>query len=348
MTLHGIDISHWQSGLQLAKTDAQFAIMKATDGTSYVDATCNGFVNQAKAAGLLWGVYHFWQGSPTAEADHFVDSVAGYVGHGLLVLDFEGAHATSATAAKTWLDRVYARTGVRPLIYMSQSVTRQFDWSAVARDYALWVARYGSSSYGDTGAWKSPVMWQYTDAHPTGGMKVDGDYFYGTADTWRAFATGDATHATDTDEPDDKGDDDMPEETSAGYTADTSTPADGQWRGLKINDDSGDSDYTLLAGPALATGTLSVQVQGKKGIQVLVRSVHSDVKAGADSKIAYTGFPAETFTADGTTQIVLPFTERIHAPAAGWSRKLRFQIKASGGGTLKIVDARARALHWDQ
>lgn len=206
MTLHGIDVSHWQSGLQLAKTDAQFALFKATDGTSYVDATCDGFVNQAKKLGIPWGVYHFWQGNPTAEADHFVDSVAGYIGHGLLVLDFEGAHAVSASAAKTFLDRVYSRTGVRPLIYMSQSVTRQFDWSAVAKNYALWVARYGSSSYGDTGAWKTPVMWQYTDAHKTGGYSVDGDYFYGDKATWTAFATGDQSHTSSSDDEED----DMP------------------------------------------------------------------------------------------------------------------------------------------
>ena len=197
-TLHGIDISHWQAGLQLAKTDAQFALFKATDGTSYVDACCDGFVTQAKRAGLPWGVYHFWQGNPTAEADHFVDSVAGYVGDAMLVLDFEGAHATSPSAAKTWLDRVYDRTGVRPLIYMSQSVTHQFDWTAVAKDYALWVARYGSSSYGDTGAWAAPAMWQYTDAHKTGGYSVDGDYFYGDEAAWAAFASGGNAH-TDND-----------------------------------------------------------------------------------------------------------------------------------------------------
>ena len=50
--MHGIDISHWQTGLKLADTDAEFAMMKATEGTTYVDKTCNEFVNQAKAAGI--------------------------------------------------------------------------------------------------------------------------------------------------------------------------------------------------------------------------------------------------------------------------------------------------------
>ena len=191
-TLEGIDISHWQQGLSIAKADPDFAIMKATDGTTYVDPTCDGFVSQCKSHGALYGVYHFWQGNATAEADWFVKNVKGYIGKGILVLDFEGAHATSASAAKAFLDRVYDKTGVRPLIYMSQSVTRQFDWSAVAKDYALWVARYGSDTYGDTGAWGSPAMWQYTSTGKVSGYSgdVDKDHFYGDREAWAAFATG--------------------------------------------------------------------------------------------------------------------------------------------------------------
>lgn len=191
-TLEGLDISHWQQGLQLAKTGKAFAIMKATDGTGYVDPTCNGFVSQAKKAGMLFGVYHFWQGSGVAEADWFCKNVAGYVGDGVLVLDFEGAHATSATEAKKFLDRVYDKTGIRPLIYMSQSVTNQFNWSSVAKDYGLWVARYGSSSYGSTGAWGAPAMWQYTSTGRVTGYSgdVDLDTFYGDRNAWLAYATG--------------------------------------------------------------------------------------------------------------------------------------------------------------
>lgn len=203
-TLEGIDISHWQQGLSIAKANPDFAIMKATDGTSYVDPTCDGFVSQAKAHGALFGVYHFWQGNATAEADWFIKNVKGYIGQGILVLDFEGAHATSASAAKSFLDRVYDKTGVRPLIYMSQSVTRQFDWSAVSKNYALWVARYGSSSYGDTGAWASPAMWQWTSTGKVNGYSgnVDKDHFYGDAKAWAAFASGSASGGgdhTDTD-----------------------------------------------------------------------------------------------------------------------------------------------------
>lgn len=190
--LEGIDISHYQAGLSIAKADPDFAIMKATDGTWMVDDHCDGFVQQCKKNGTLYGVYHFWQGSPSSEADFFVKNVSGYVGEAVLVLDFEGSQATSVSEAKAWLDRVYDKTGVRPLIYMSQSVTNEFNWSSVSKDYALWVARYGSSSYGSTGAWKAPAMWQYTSSGSVPGYSgnVDKNHFYGDKNAWAAFASG--------------------------------------------------------------------------------------------------------------------------------------------------------------
>lgn len=186
--MHGIDISHYQTGLKLTNTDAEFAIMKATEGTTYVDQTCDGFVNQAKNAGIPWGVYHFAQGGGAAEADHFLTNVEGYIGEGLLVLDWE-THVSNVTAAKAWLDHVYSKTGIRAVIYMSQSVATSYDWSPVAKNHALWVARY-NTHIGSTGAWSGASLWQYTDKHPTGGMNVDADWFYGTRDAWDAIATG--------------------------------------------------------------------------------------------------------------------------------------------------------------
>lgn len=51
MALKGIDISSWQSGLNIAAVPADFVIIKATQGTWMVDKTCDGFYQQCKAAG---------------------------------------------------------------------------------------------------------------------------------------------------------------------------------------------------------------------------------------------------------------------------------------------------------
>lgn len=192
-----------------------------------------------------------------------------------------------------------------------------------------------SDSYGKVCPWNTRIdqiddIWAAAQKYIDGGAAIDTD--------------------TDTDTGDKEEEDEMPTEVSSGYTTDHSVPADSTWRGLQIEPDKDPgSAFTLLTGPGLATGTLALVVQAAKAdTQVLVRTVHSDVKSGSDSKIAYTGFSQETYTSGGTTQIVLPFTEHIHAPAKGWTRHLRFQVKAFGGGELLVADARARALFWKE
>lgn len=54
--LKGIDISNWQGGLDLtALRGVDFAIMKATEGTSFVDPYCDPWVQQADGMDMLWG-----------------------------------------------------------------------------------------------------------------------------------------------------------------------------------------------------------------------------------------------------------------------------------------------------
>ena len=123
--LNGIDISAWQRGINLDTVPADFVIVKATEGLDYVNGDCDRAYQQAKAAGKKLGVYHFADGnsSGTAEADYFVDNIAGYIGEAILVLDWETHAVTCGPGyAKAFLDRVQARTGIKPMIYMSGSV----------------------------------------------------------------------------------------------------------------------------------------------------------------------------------------------------------------------------------
>ena len=187
--MKGIDVSHWQAGLDLAKTDAQFVIIKATEGTTYMDPECDAFYQRAKSLGLPRGVYHFYRGGGSKEADWFLANIAGYVGDAILALDFED-HVTDVKGAKAFLDKVAEATGVKPVIYMSASVKDGADWSAVVgADYGLWLARWGSAP-GSPSPWPALALWQYTDAHDTGGMAVDGDEFYGDHEAWAAYARG--------------------------------------------------------------------------------------------------------------------------------------------------------------
>lgn len=203
--LKGIDISHWQNGF----TDfsaVDFAIFKATEGTNYVDNCCDKFYQQAKKQGKKLGVYHFARpdlNSAEAEANFFVENVKGYVKEAILVLDWEPGRGqiSNVAWAKTWLDKVYSLTGVKPIIYMSQSPENSYDWSSVANsDYGLWVAKYGSNN-GQQGTqptikhWKFYALWQYTSKGRVSGYNgdLDLDVFSGDTSAWDKYAGGSGT-----------------------------------------------------------------------------------------------------------------------------------------------------------
>ena len=105
--------------------------MKASEGVKYVDPTYATNRAQANANGLKVGAYHFAKPGTDVddaiiEADHFVDDgAAGRAGDLLPVLDLEVTGGLSVAKLQTWvkafLDRVYARTGERAMIYTSPS-----------------------------------------------------------------------------------------------------------------------------------------------------------------------------------------------------------------------------------
>ncbi|WP_344250987.1 GH25 family lysozyme, partial [Isoptericola hypogeus] len=273
-------------------------------------------------------------------------------GHGILVLDWEAdAISRGPAAAKNWLDRVYAKTGIRPWIYMSGSVTTEYDWSAVAKDYGLWVARYGSSSYGSTGKFGHPAAWQYTSSGRVSGYSgnVDLDEFYGDRDAWTAYATGDSSSHPDTDHDDttDTGDD-MPSYKHVSTSENATFPADGNWHRLRLSEDG----VSLLRGPALVEGVLSVAVQTPDGSarEVQVRAVQEDALPDVTDKTVHATAAMEVNTSGGTTQIVLPFTQNVGKPDTKGAtyRALRFQILMYGGGKATIGSVAANALYWEK
>lgn len=207
MALKGIDISNWQASINLATVDYDFMIAKATEGVNYVSPSCDKQFQAAKARGKLCGVYHFarnTKNSSDAEANFFVNNIKGYLDKNtVLVLDWEDSNTADVAWAKRWLDKVQQLTGVRPLIYMSESVVNSHDWSSVANaNYGLWVAKYRDNAadydYDMSFAgsrpsvkwWKFYTMWQWSSSGRLSGYagNLDVNEFYGDKNTWLAYA----------------------------------------------------------------------------------------------------------------------------------------------------------------
>ena len=214
--LKGIDISKWQAGINLSALGNQvdFVICKATEGVGYTDKNCDGFYQEAKRLGKKLGVYHFARpdlgNSAVEEADYFIKETKGYHKEAILILDWEpqGNSIANTGWAKGWLDRVYEKTGVKPLIYMSASVVRAYDWSkVVAGDYGLWIANYGSNNgTAQKGVfnnyplryWSFYALWQYTSKGRLSGYNgnLDLNYFSGNKEAWDKYAGGKPSTST--------------------------------------------------------------------------------------------------------------------------------------------------------
>ena len=221
MSMNGIDISNWQKGINVSKVPCDFVITKATQGTSYVNPDCDRAYQQAKKAGKCLGVYHYAGGKdPVAEADFFLANIKGYIGEAILVLDWESNQnskfSQGASWCKKWLDRVYEKTKVRALIYMSKSVCRSYNWDSIAPNHGLWVAQYADNvtDYGyisdpwtdskGYGAWSGPAIFQYTSVGRLSGYSgnLDLNVAYMDRDGWNKYAGGgNATKPSDTQDP---------------------------------------------------------------------------------------------------------------------------------------------------
>lgn len=211
--LRGIDVSHWKNDLNVNAVAADFVIAKATGGTGYVDDFCDTAIQAAIAGGKKFGFYHyrgdgFGYAAPEVEADFFVDNCLNYFGHGIPILDWErggNPNVGDVAWAKAWLDHVFARTGVRPIIYMSLSITQSYDWTPVVQgNYGLWTAAYVDNNTPipnyqmDANRDPNPhwdgnvndVLWQFTSTGRLDGYggNLDCNFFYGTRATWDAYA----------------------------------------------------------------------------------------------------------------------------------------------------------------
>src|SRR5664279_1697953 len=200
--LEGLDVSRWQATINWPLVKAagkQFVVMKATEGTGYVDP--NYAINRAGAmgVGIPMASYHFASPDTSAneavlEADHYV-AVAGLTAGNLLpALDLEQTGGLTPAAlqawVRSWLDEVTAKLGIHPMIYVSPNF-----WTskmanntsiALAGYKVLWIANWGVTSPtvpANNWSGNGYTFWQYTDCGHVAGITtgcVDLDRYNGT------------------------------------------------------------------------------------------------------------------------------------------------------------------------
>jgi lysozyme len=133
-----------------------FVYIKSTEGASVRNPYYLSDYRQARRHGIAVGAYHFF--SPTSDAsrqaNYFLRNSRFAKGDLPPVLDVEptpsqvrkmGGTEAMFSRIRTWLGIVRRRTGVRPILYVSQQFVNKYLPSApdIMRDYMVWIARYG-------------------------------------------------------------------------------------------------------------------------------------------------------------------------------------------------------------
>lgn len=229
--IFGVDISGWQRGIDLKRVNFEgydFCIVKATegpypDGTSFTNPAYTEQMREAKAAGLIVGVYHFLVETPAkAQVDHFlevVESSAGDVAGKIVVVDYE-AYPTAGFShldptmrtLEAFVGELRRRIGAHPIVvYAGQGYWNSPPPNGAIKDLDVttWDAWYqhmnpggGSALYKEARAagmdwgkrWgdQEPMLWQFSQAGKVAGMQIDVDAFQGTREQLLALAGGES------------------------------------------------------------------------------------------------------------------------------------------------------------
>lgn len=199
--VHGVDVSHYQGEIDwnvLAAQDINFAYIKATEGSTYVDEKFADNLRAARQTGLRVGAYHFFSfDSPgITQAANFIETVVAFDGMLPPVVDVEFYGNKEANPPdplevrpqlQAYLDAVEEAYGKRPVIYATYAswelyIKNQFE------DYPLWIRDIWNRP-GNSLDWS---FWQYTNRGRLNGFSGDEPYidlnvFAGTMEEWEQW-----------------------------------------------------------------------------------------------------------------------------------------------------------------
>lgn len=228
MALRGIDVASWQKGLNVSEIDADFIIVKATQGTGYVNPYCAQWVEGALGRGMCVGIYHYISGgNASGEMAHFWQSCKTWNNRVIWCLDWEGEQ-NSAWGNDAYLaiciDEITRLTGKPPIVYASASV---YPYKVVdARNCGRWMAQYAnmsSTGYQDKpwneGAYTCAIR-QYSSTGNIAGYSgaLDLNKFYGDRATWMRYANPQGATPTPTPSPEPEKENDMTDAQAAQLT----------------------------------------------------------------------------------------------------------------------------------
>lgn len=196
---YGIDISSWQADLDPYSVDADFIIIKVSQGTEYENPTWREKADATLNSGKALGLYHYAGGEDVdSEAQYFLSKCSDYVGKAWLCLDWE-SEQNSAFGNSGWCDEfltyIQNKTNTTPLLYGGQYLLSE------CPNWPHWIAQY--PDYSSTGYQEHPwnegaydcEIRQYTSAGNIEGYdgNLDLNKAYITYEQWVQYMGGEIT-----------------------------------------------------------------------------------------------------------------------------------------------------------
>jgi lysozyme len=203
-TVKGMDVAVYDDVTDWAAAKAagiEFAFIRVSDGLDFPDSKFATYWPAARAAGVLRGVYQFFEPAqdPIAQADLMLNAM-GPLQPGDLppVLDLEKSGGLTQSqvvaSAQQWVDHVAAAIGRPPIVYAGLYSWPELTGGADFTSSPLWIPQYTSAPCPDIpDPWTQWLFWQYTASGTSPGVsstQLDVDTFNGSYDDLVAFANG--------------------------------------------------------------------------------------------------------------------------------------------------------------
>ncbi len=193
--LQGIDVSNnqgWINWQQVKNSKKAFALIKASEGTTFADGWFVRNFHVSKQRGLLRGAYHFADlYDPHEEAAHFAAMAGPLLQRGdWAMLDLEKPGYNIPDWALAWLQTAEQLLSVKPVLYSYLSYIQAFLQDERLASYPLIVADYAKEAPAVPAPWQVMTGWQSTDNAHVWGISgtVDLDTLYVDHAGWMKLA----------------------------------------------------------------------------------------------------------------------------------------------------------------
>ncbi len=179
--MQGIDIYNGTGTVDFSAVKAagyDFVMIKSSEGQTLTDKSLLRNLQEAAAAGLHTGVYHWFWGRSYAETqkeiDFFLQTIRGCKMEMPVALDVEQSDLLQLDKTdltmyiKQWMDGVKT-AGYYPILYANKNWLTNYIDTAKLSDYDVWLAQYNDKiTYTGPG---NVGIWQYTSTGRVPGVR---------------------------------------------------------------------------------------------------------------------------------------------------------------------------------